>query len=248
VPRADGGAWRAARAGIPGHGIYFAASEDMSYVELGRAIARSLGKPLPRSVRLPGWSMRTIGRFGDVFRVIRRHPGWLAATSSAMFSPVRGRARRRKPSSNWAGIRRHLSLIDCVKPRSGTSTRAGLSSPPSYRRGRTAPRTGALVRPRPPGLQRPIVDAIGLGQFRSRPLERPARVVVALEHPRKLPALETPGLGRLDEAIQQHDAESRLLVPGTMITAIASRGTLIRLRPHMSLKDAERNNRPSACG
>jgi len=65
--------------GIPGHGIYFAASEDMSYVELGRAIARSLGKPLPRGVRLPGWSMRTIGRFGDVLSRIRRHPGWVGS-------------------------------------------------------------------------------------------------------------------------------------------------------------------------
>ena len=48
--------------GAPGHGIYFAAAEDISYVELGRAIARALGKPQPRIVRLPGWSMRTIGR------------------------------------------------------------------------------------------------------------------------------------------------------------------------------------------
>ena len=63
--------------GTPGHGIYFAAAEDVSYVELGLAIARALGKPQPRILRLPGWSMRTIGRFGDVLSRIRRRPGWV---------------------------------------------------------------------------------------------------------------------------------------------------------------------------
>jgi len=64
---------------IPGHGIYFAASEDMSYVELGRAIARSLGKPLPRSVRLPGWSMRTMGWLGDITSRVRQRPAWVGS-------------------------------------------------------------------------------------------------------------------------------------------------------------------------
>lgn len=63
--------------GAAGHGIYFAAAEDVSYVELGMAIARALGKPQPRVLRLPGWSMRTIGRLGDVLSRIRRRPGWV---------------------------------------------------------------------------------------------------------------------------------------------------------------------------
>jgi len=63
--------------GVPGHGIYFAAAEDISYVELGIAIARALGKKEPRILRLPAWSMRTIGRFGDVMSQIRRRPGWV---------------------------------------------------------------------------------------------------------------------------------------------------------------------------
>ena len=63
--------------GVPGHGIYYAAAEDVSYAELGMAISRALGKPQPRVVRLPGWSMRTIGRFGDVMAQIRRRPAWV---------------------------------------------------------------------------------------------------------------------------------------------------------------------------
>lgn len=63
--------------GVPGRGIYFAAAEEVSYVELGMAIARALGKPQPRILRLPGWSMRTIGHFGDVMSRIRRRPGWV---------------------------------------------------------------------------------------------------------------------------------------------------------------------------
>jgi len=82
--------------GISGHGIYFAASEDISYIDLGHAIARALGKPLPRSVRLPAWSMRTIGRLGDVISRVRQRPDGSEATRSARFSQGRGRARRRK--------------------------------------------------------------------------------------------------------------------------------------------------------
>jgi nucleoside-diphosphate-sugar epimerase len=63
--------------GVSGHGIYFAAAEDVSYVELGMAIARALGNPQPRILRLPGWSMPTIGRFGDVLSRISRRPGWV---------------------------------------------------------------------------------------------------------------------------------------------------------------------------
>lgn len=63
--------------GVPGQGIYFAAAEDVSYVELGTAIARALRVPSPRILRLPEWSMHTIGRFGDVVSQIRRRPGWV---------------------------------------------------------------------------------------------------------------------------------------------------------------------------
>jgi nucleoside-diphosphate-sugar epimerase len=62
---------------VPGHGIYFAAAEDLSYVELGIAIARALGKQQPRVLRLPGWSLRTIGGVGDVISQICRRPGWI---------------------------------------------------------------------------------------------------------------------------------------------------------------------------
>lgn len=63
--------------GVTGHGIYFAAAEDVSYIELGMAIARALGKPEPRILHLPGWSMRTIGHFGDVMSRLRRRLGWI---------------------------------------------------------------------------------------------------------------------------------------------------------------------------
>ena len=65
--------------GVSGHGIYFAAAEDVSYFELGMAIARALGKPQPRILRLPGWSMRTIGRFGDAMSQISRRPRWVGS-------------------------------------------------------------------------------------------------------------------------------------------------------------------------
>lgn len=62
---------------VTGHGIYFAAAEDVSYIELGMAIARALGKPQPRILHLPRWSMRTIGHFGDFMSRLRRRPGWI---------------------------------------------------------------------------------------------------------------------------------------------------------------------------
>jgi nucleoside-diphosphate-sugar epimerase len=64
--------------GVGGHGIYFAAAGDVSYAEFGMAIARALGKSRPHIVRLPGWSMRTIGRFSDVLSQIRRRPAWIS--------------------------------------------------------------------------------------------------------------------------------------------------------------------------
>jgi nucleoside-diphosphate-sugar epimerase len=62
-----------------GRGIYFAAAEDVAYVELGALIARALGKPPPRVLHMPAWSMRTIGRLGDVVSRIRRRPGWVGS-------------------------------------------------------------------------------------------------------------------------------------------------------------------------
>jgi dihydroflavonol-4-reductase len=65
--------------GVPGQGVYFSAADDLSYVELGVAIARALGRPQPRTLCLPGWSARTIGRIGDVASRIRGRPGWIGS-------------------------------------------------------------------------------------------------------------------------------------------------------------------------
>ena len=63
---------------VPGTGIYFAAAEDLSHMEFGREIARALGKPRPRDLRLPEWAMRAIGS-GRRCRVARCAgvPGWV---------------------------------------------------------------------------------------------------------------------------------------------------------------------------
>jgi nucleoside-diphosphate-sugar epimerase len=63
--------------GAPGRGIYFAAAEDLSHVELGGAIAQALGKTRTRIVHLPEWAMRAMGLGGDVVSQIRRRPGWI---------------------------------------------------------------------------------------------------------------------------------------------------------------------------
>jgi nucleoside-diphosphate-sugar epimerase len=63
--------------GTAARGIYFAAAEDVSFVELGALIARALDKPPPRILHMPEWSMRTIGRLGDVVSRIRGRPGWV---------------------------------------------------------------------------------------------------------------------------------------------------------------------------
>ena len=60
-----------------GRGIYFAAAEDVSYVELGHAIARALRKDRARIVHLPGWLMLSAGSLGDVVSRIRGRPGWV---------------------------------------------------------------------------------------------------------------------------------------------------------------------------
>jgi nucleoside-diphosphate-sugar epimerase len=63
--------------GVAGQGIYFAAAGDVSYVELGAAIARALGKPPPRVLCLPAWSMGAIGRLGEFVSRLSRRPGWV---------------------------------------------------------------------------------------------------------------------------------------------------------------------------
>ena len=111
--------------GVSGHGIYFAAAEDVSYVELGMAIARALGNPQPRILRLPGWSMRTIGRFGDAMSRIRRRPGWVGRDKvreilAGSWTCSSAKARQQL---GWAPA---APLADrLVKPRSGTATRTG---------------------------------------------------------------------------------------------------------------------------
>ncbi len=60
-----------------GRGIYFAAAEDLSHVELGSAIARALGKSRARIVHLPEWAMRAMGLGGDVVSRLRHRPGWI---------------------------------------------------------------------------------------------------------------------------------------------------------------------------
>ena len=64
---------------VAGQGIYFAAAEDVSYVELGTAIARALAKPRPRVIHLPRWSLRGIGKFGDVVSRVSKRPGWVSS-------------------------------------------------------------------------------------------------------------------------------------------------------------------------
>ncbi len=71
--------------GIAGQGVYNVAAEDISYVEFGRAIARALGKPPPRVLRLPEWSIRSIGRLGDVVSQVRRRPGWVSTDKIGEF-------------------------------------------------------------------------------------------------------------------------------------------------------------------
>lgn len=63
--------------GVAGHGIYFAAAEDIATVELGYAIAHAFGQPQPRVLHLPAWSLRTIGLAGDVVSRVRGRAGWV---------------------------------------------------------------------------------------------------------------------------------------------------------------------------
>lgn len=63
--------------GEAGRGIYFAAAEEFSYVELGHEIARAVGRKEARTIRLPEWSLRAVGRLGDAASHVRRSPGWV---------------------------------------------------------------------------------------------------------------------------------------------------------------------------
>ncbi|MDZ4831219.1 MAG: NAD-dependent epimerase/dehydratase family protein [Phycisphaerae bacterium] len=60
-----------------GRGIYFAAADDLSYRELGNAIADSLEMQQPRIVCLPESLTRMIGGVGDVVSRLRQRAGWI---------------------------------------------------------------------------------------------------------------------------------------------------------------------------
>jgi len=64
--------------GTPGQGIYFiAAQEDPTYVELGQAMARALGRKRVRVVHMPGPLVRLVGFCGDALGRVRQRPGWV---------------------------------------------------------------------------------------------------------------------------------------------------------------------------
>jgi nucleoside-diphosphate-sugar epimerase len=65
--------------GMAGQGIYYAAADDVAFVELGPLIARALDQTPPRILHMPAWSMRAVGRLGDVASRIRRRPGWVGS-------------------------------------------------------------------------------------------------------------------------------------------------------------------------
>ncbi len=63
--------------GEGGRGIYFAGAEDLSYVDLGNAIASAMGKARVRVVAVPDWMLRGAGRAGDVLSRVRGRPVWV---------------------------------------------------------------------------------------------------------------------------------------------------------------------------
>jgi nucleoside-diphosphate-sugar epimerase len=70
--------------GAPGQGIYFiAAQEDLTYAELGQAMATALGRNRTTVVRLPGPLMRLIGLCGDALGRVRQRPGWVNSDKMA---------------------------------------------------------------------------------------------------------------------------------------------------------------------
>jgi nucleoside-diphosphate-sugar epimerase len=69
--------------GEAGRGVYFASAEDLSYVELGNAIAQALGTKDARAIHLPEWSLRALGHLGDAASQVRRSPGWVGTDKIA---------------------------------------------------------------------------------------------------------------------------------------------------------------------
>ena len=64
--------------GLPGQGVYFMATEDeLTYAELGQAMALALGKQHATIVRLPAPLVRLAGRCGDALGWIRQRPAWV---------------------------------------------------------------------------------------------------------------------------------------------------------------------------
>jgi nucleoside-diphosphate-sugar epimerase len=64
--------------GLPGQGIYFMATEDeLTYTELGQAMAIALEKKRATVVHLPGPLVRLVGLCGDAMGRIRRRPAWV---------------------------------------------------------------------------------------------------------------------------------------------------------------------------
>jgi nucleoside-diphosphate-sugar epimerase len=70
--------------GAPGQGIYFvAAQEDLTYAELGQAMARALGRKRVRVVHMPGPLVRLVGLCGDALGRVRQRPGWVNSDKMA---------------------------------------------------------------------------------------------------------------------------------------------------------------------
>ena len=64
--------------GLPGQGVYFMATEDeLTYTELGQAMAIALGKKRTTAVHLPGSLVKLVGLCGDAMSWIRQRPAWV---------------------------------------------------------------------------------------------------------------------------------------------------------------------------
>lgn len=63
---------------LPGQGVYFMATEDeLTYTELGQAMAIALGKRHTTVVHLPGPLVKLVGLCGDAMTWIRQRPAWV---------------------------------------------------------------------------------------------------------------------------------------------------------------------------
>jgi nucleoside-diphosphate-sugar epimerase len=64
--------------GSPGQGVYFMATQDeLTYIELGQAIAIALGKKRATTLHLPGPLVKLVGLCGDAMMWIRQRPAWV---------------------------------------------------------------------------------------------------------------------------------------------------------------------------